>query len=73
VIDCDTSGGTYTPVADTYGTLATTTSSTDDTTVVQAFQPVAGRPFIKLKSVESVSVTTAVAVHFYIIVVPPSV
>ncbi len=74
VVDCDTSGGTYTATADTYGTLATTsTGATDELTQYQAFQPKAGRPFIKLKSVETVSVTTAVPVHFYVMVIPPSV
>lgn len=74
VVDCDTSGGTYAAVADTYGTLVTGTSTSAATSLTQgqAFQPVAGRPFIKLKSVETVSVTTAVPVHFYIIVVPPA-
>lgn len=74
VVDCDTSGGTYTPTTDTYGTLVTGTSVTAAValTQMQAFQPVAGRPFIKLKSVETVSVTTAVPVHFFIIVVPPA-
>lgn len=71
VVDCDTSGGTYTATADVYGTLATTTSATDEIVLSQAFQPVAGRPFIKLKTVETVSVTTAVPVHQWITVVPP--
>lgn len=75
VVDCDTSGGTYAPVADTYGSLVTGTSTSAATSLTQAiaFQPVAGRPFIKLKSVETVSVTTAVPVHFFIVVVPPSI
>lgn len=74
VVDCDTSGGTYAAVADTYGTLVTGTSTSAATSLTQAiaFQPVAGRPFIKLKSVETVSVTTAVPVHFFIVVIPPS-
>lgn len=74
VVDCDTSGGTYTATADVYGTLATTsTGATDEIVQSQAFQPVAGRPFIKLKTVESVSVTTAVPVHQWITVVPPGI
>lgn len=75
VVDCDTSGGTYAAVADTYGTLVASTSSNSGTklTQYQGFQPTAGRPFIKLKSVETVSVTTAVPVHFYILVIPPAV
>lgn len=75
VVDCDTSGGTYAAVADTYGTLAvgTSTSAAAGLTQAIAFQPVAGRPFIKLKSVETVSVTTAVPVHFFVVVVPPSI
>lgn len=72
VVDCDTSGGTYTAVATTYGTLATTTSSTDDILQVQAFEPDPARPFIKLKTVETVSVTTAVPVHQFILVIPPA-
>lgn len=72
VVDCDTSGGAYAPVATTYGTLTATTSTTAAAgqTQSQAFDPIAGRPFIKLKSVETVSVTTAVPVHFYITVIP---
>lgn len=72
VVDCDTSGGTYAPVATTYGTLVTgtSTSAAASLTQSQAFDPIAGRPFIKLKSVETVSVTTAVPVHFYITVIP---
>jgi hypothetical protein len=74
VVDCDTSGGTYAAVADTYGTLVTGTSTSAATALTQsqAFQPSAGRPFIKLKSVETVSVTTAVPVHFFIMVLPPA-
>lgn len=75
VVDCDTSGGTYALTADQYGTLvpATSTNAAVSLTQAIAFQPVAGRPFIKLKSVETVSVTTAVPVHFFIVVVPPSI
>lgn len=74
VVDCDTSGGTYAPVADLYGALTATTSVTAAAGQTQsiAFQPVAGRPFIKLKSVETVSVTTAVPVHFFVTVVSPA-
>lgn len=70
VVDCDTSGGTYTavPAAQLYGTLATATSATDEVTVVQAFDVNPLRPFVKLKTVETVSVTTAVPVHQYIVV-----
>jgi hypothetical protein len=74
VVDCDTSGGTYTATATTYGTLATTsTGATDELTQFQAFEVDPARPFIKLKSVETVSVTTAVPVHFYILVIPPGI
>ena len=72
VVDCDTSGGTYAAVATTYGTLAAVTTANDDAVQVQAFEVTAARPFIKLKTVETVSVTTAVPVHFYILVLPPS-
>lgn len=76
VVDCDTSGGTYATVADQYGVLVPATSvnaAAAGLTQAIAFQPVAGRPFIKLKSVETVSVTTAVPVHFFVVVLPPSV
>lgn len=75
VVDCDTSGGTYAPVADQYGTFVVGTSTTAATSLTQAvaFQPVAGRPFIKIKTVETVSITTAVPVHAFIVVVPPSI
>lgn len=72
VVDCDTVDGTYAPVAKTYGTLTTSTSSTDDKTTVQAFDCNPARPFVKLKTVETVSVTTAVPVHQYIVVLPAS-
>lgn len=72
VVDCDTSGGTYAPVASTFGTLSTFTTSADERVAVQAFQPSAARPFVKLKLVETVSVTTAVPIHAYIIVLPPA-
>ncbi len=72
VVDCDTSGGTYAAMATTYGTMATATTSTDEVTVVQAFEPNPARPFVKLKTVETVSVTTAVPVHQYIIVLAGS-
>ncbi|MDP9144318.1 MAG: hypothetical protein M3N43_06425 [Actinomycetota bacterium] len=72
VVDCDTSGGTYAAVATTYGTLPTATTDTDNVTVYQAFEPNPARPFIKLKGVETVSVTTAVPVHQYILVIPPT-
>lgn len=72
VVDCDTSGGTYAAVATTYGSLTTFTTSTDEVVQVQAFDASPERPFIKLKLVETVSVTTAVPIHLYVIVVPPS-
>lgn len=72
VVDCDTSGGTYAPVATTYGTLAAVTTANDDAVQVQAFEVDPARPFVKLKTVETVSVTTAVPVHFYILVIPPA-
>lgn len=75
LVDCDTSNGTFAAVADQYGTFVTGTSTSAATSLTQgvAFQPTAGRPYIKIKSVETVSVTTAVPVHFFIVVVPPSV
>jgi hypothetical protein len=72
VVDCDTSGGTYTATAKTYGTLAEVTTANDVAVHVQAFDVDPARPFIKLKSVETVSVTTAIPVAFSIVVVPPA-
>lgn len=74
VVDCDTSGGTYAAVADTYGSLTAmdSTSTAAGQVQMQAFQPKAGRPFIKLKLVETVSVTTAVPIATSIIVIPPA-
>lgn len=70
VVDCDTSGGTYAAVAKTYGSLTTFTTSSDEVVQVQAFEASAARPFIKLKLVETVSVTTAVPIALYIVVLP---
>lgn len=72
VVNSATSGGTYTPVATTYGTLAASTSTNSATklTQYQAFEPDPALPFIKLKTVETVSVTTAVPVHQYVLVIP---
>lgn len=72
VVNSATSGGTYSAVADTYGSLVTGTSTSAATSLTQAiaFQPDPAFPFIKLKSVETVSVTTAVPVHFFIVVIP---
>lgn len=72
VVDCDTSGGTYAAVSDTYGTLSAVTTSNDDSIQMQSFQPAPGRPFIKCKLVETVSVTTAVPLACYFIVIPPA-
>lgn len=72
VVDCDTSGGTYTPVATTYGTLSAVTTANDNATQMQGFEVDPARPFIKLKSVETVSVTTAVPVAQSILVIPPA-
>lgn len=71
VVDCDTSGGSYSATAKLYGSLTTFTTSTDVTTQVQAFDVDPARPFVKLKLVETVSVTTAVPIHLYILVLPP--
>jgi hypothetical protein len=72
VVDCDTSGGTYTAVAKTYGTLAAFTSDADLVIQMQAFDCDPARPFVKLKTVETVSVTTAIPVAFSILVLPPA-
>lgn len=73
VVDCDTSGGTYAATTDLYGTLSAVTTSNDESVQMQGFQPAPGRPFIKLKLVETVSVTTAVAVSCSFLVIPPAV
>lgn len=74
VVDCDTSGGTYSANTSVYGSLVTGTSTSAATSLTQmvSFDVDPARPFIKLKSVETVSVTTAVPVHFFIIVIPPA-
>lgn len=72
VVDCDTSGGTYTATATTYGSLTTFTTATDEVVQAQAFDCDSARPFVKLKLVETVSVTTAVPIHLYVIVLPPA-
>lgn len=72
VVDCDTSGGTYTAVAKTYGTLAAVTTANDVAVHVQAFDANPARPFIKLKLVETVSVITAVPIALSIVVIPPA-
>lgn len=72
VVDCDTSGGSYTATATTYGSLTTFTTSADEVVQVQAFEVDPARPFVKLKLVETVSVTTAVPIHLYILVIPPA-
>jgi hypothetical protein len=72
VVDCDTSNGTYTAVSTTYGSLTTFTTSADEVVQVQAFDASPARPFVKLKLVETVSVTTAVPVHLFIVVIPPA-
>lgn len=71
VVDCDTSGGTYAQIADTYGSLVAQTSSDGAKIQTQAFQPSAARPFVKLKLVETVSVTTAVPVSCEIVAIQP--
>lgn len=72
VVDCATSGGTYTAVAKTYGTLAAVTTANDVAVHVQAFDCDPARPFVKLKLVETVSVTTTVPIALSIVVIPPA-
>lgn len=73
VVDCDTSGGTYTAVANQYGSLSTQTSA-DSSGKCQmvSFDVDPARPFVKLKTVETVSVTTAVPIALSIMVIPPA-
>lgn len=75
VVNSATSGGTYTPVATQYGTLAASTSTNSAAKLTQyvGFEVDPALPWIKLKTVETVSVTTAVPVHQYILVIPQAV
>lgn len=72
VVDCDTSGGTYTAVSKTYGSLSAVTTANDVAVYTQAFDCDPARPFVKLKLVETVSVTTAVPIALSIVVIPPA-
>lgn len=72
VVDCDTSGGTYAAVSTVYGDAVAVTTANDVAAYTLAFTPNPARPFIKLKSVETVSVTTAIPVAFSILVIPPA-
>ncbi len=73
ITDCDTTGGTYAAFSGVqHGTYATTTSATDEITQFVSLEVNPARPHLKVLSVETVSVTTAVPVHAYILVIPPA-
>lgn len=72
VVDCDTSGGTYADLPPTLGTFAAVTTANDESVQLVSIEPNPLRPFIKIKLVETVSVTTAVPVSCGFISVPGS-
>lgn len=72
VVDCDTSGGTYTAVTPSDGTFAAVTTANDEAYQAVSFEPNPARPFVKIRMVETVSVTTAVPVSAGFISLPGS-
>lgn len=70
VVDCDTFGGTYTELAPSAGAWTTFTTTTDELVQSVSFEPNPARPFLKIKLVETVSVTTAVPVTAGFITLP---
>lgn len=72
VVDCDTSGGTYAEIVPTLGTFAAVTTANDESVQLVSIEPNPARPFLKIKLVETVSVTTAVPVSCGFITVPSS-
>lgn len=72
VVDCDTSGGTYTDLPPTLGSFVATTTVNDEAVQLVSVEPNPARPFLKIKLVETVSVTTAVPVSCGFITVPSS-
>lgn len=72
VVDCDTSGGTYAELAPSSGAFVAVTTSNDDSVQMVSIEPNPARPFLKIKLVETVSVTTAVPVSCGFINVSPA-
>jgi hypothetical protein len=64
IVDCDTSGGSYTALTPSAGAFVAVTTANDDS------EPNPNRPFVKVKLVETVSVTTAVPVSCGFITCP---
>lgn len=71
IVDCDTSGGSYTALAPSSGTFAAVTTSNDNAAQMVSFEPNPDRPFVKIKLVETVSVTTAVPVSCGFLTIEP--
>ena len=72
IVDCDTSGGTYAELAPSAGTWTAVTTANDEAVQLCSFEPNPARPFVKIKLVETVSVTTAVPVTCGFISMPGS-
>lgn len=70
VVDCATSGGTYAELAPSAGSWVAITTANDDTVYLVSFEPNPARPFLKIKLVETVSVTTAVPISAGFITMP---
>lgn len=72
IVDCDTSGGTYTDLPPSLGSFAAVTTANDESVQLVSVEANPARPFIKIKLVETVSVTTAVPVSCGFLTVPGS-
>lgn len=72
VVDCDTVGGTYAALAPSAGAWTTFTTDTDNVVQSVSIEPNPDRPFLKIKLVETVSVTTAVPIVAGFITLPGS-
>lgn len=74
VVDCDTSGGTYTDLPPSAGSFTALTTVTQPSLPYQAvsIEPNPLRPFLKIRMVETVSVTTAVPIVAGFISLPGS-
>jgi hypothetical protein len=72
VVDCATSGGSYEDLPPSLGTFVATTTSNDESVQLVSVEPNPARPFLKIKLVETVSVTTAVPVSCGFLTVPAS-
>lgn len=70
IVDCDTEGGSYTALTPSDGAFVAVTTANDDSVQMVSFVPNPDRPFVKVKLVETVSVTTAVPVSAGFITLP---